>query len=321
MSYEVKVRGKIGSKLVKLAQDEIRAAIRELRTIDPKKSAHATHEARKHLKKLRAVLHLVRAQLPKMEYAALAAAFREAGRRVQPLRDAHVRVRALDLLRQSTCKGWNPTVVIRARRILAAEERRALAQFDGGVIAGSIITSLRAALHRIDGWDLSSFRWKEGCDAIKRSYKRARDAGKSVTKGARAEDLHEWRKRAKELGYHARLLRRADAAWMDIYIAELKALTGFLGDDHDLAVLRAALDEKREKLGLPGQFAALMQLLELRRRELAASALEIGPRLFADSPGDFARRLAEKRRSRHALNVKARKLAASITMLKGANKT
>jgi hypothetical protein len=60
----------------------------------------AVHEARKDLKKLRAVLRLVRDDLGDAVYRSENVRFRDAGRMLSGARDAHVRVETLAALRE-----------------------------------------------------------------------------------------------------------------------------------------------------------------------------------------------------------------------------
>jgi hypothetical protein len=106
--------------------------------------------------------------------------------------------------------------------------------------------------------------------------------------------LHAWRKRAKDLWYHQRLLA---PAWPDVLGAQAEAahtLTELLGDDHDLAVLATCLSGNTPPLPpvVDADRAALLALVEHRSHELRAAATHLGHRIYAESPKAFTRRLA-----------------------------
>ncbi len=115
-----------------------------------------------------------------------------------------------------------------------------------------------------------------------RAYARGVKALALAQDDTTAANLHDWRKRAKDLWYHQRLLRDA---WPELLKAQAGAadqLTKLLGDDHDLAQLAEHL---------PEETAVLDAIAELRA-ELQASAWQLGRRLYAEKPKAFGRRLA-----------------------------
>ena len=77
-----------------------------------------------------------------------------------------------------------------------------------------------------------------------RAYARGDKALAIAHDDTTTEHLHEWRKRAKDLWYHQRLLRDA---WPELFKAQADAadrLTKLLGDDHDLAQLAEHLPDE-----------------------------------------------------------------------------
>ncbi len=99
------------------------------------------------------------------------------------------------------------------------------------------------------------------------------------------EELHEWRKRVKDLWYHHTLLR---PLWPPVMLAvgdEAHELSEQLGVDHDLAVL---LDWARRHSHASPELAAAV---DGRRAVLQADALALGRRLYADKPSAFTARI------------------------------
>ena len=56
-----------------------------------------------------------------------------------------------------------------------------------------------------------------------------------------AENVHEWRKRAKDIWYQLRIVRRAWPALLGETAGQAHVLADLLGDHHDLAMLREDL--------------------------------------------------------------------------------
>ena len=99
---------------------------------------------------------------------------------------------------------------------------------------------------------------------------------------------------------------------MKDFVHELEALGELLGADHDLAVLRGALNQRRNVLKRPREFEALIKLLGLRRHELICAAFDLAERICADTPAAFARKLSQKRKARHGLALKRKKFTAML---------
>jgi len=105
------------------------------------------------------------------------------------------------------------------------------------------------------------------------------------------ESFHEWRKRAKYLRYHLRLLRPAWPRLLKRTRSEVKTLGDLLGDDHDLAVLEEVLtvalgdNTDQERIGV------LMALMRQRSLELRDQACWLGRRIYAEKPKAFRKRI------------------------------
>lgn len=295
MSYEMKVHGKIGADVRRIAEEEITGAIKELEALRRDDVARFTHEARKHFKKLRALLQLVRDDLGKRTYTENVC-FRDAGRQLRGLRDAQVLVSSLDTISQHFFKKKRPAVLSQARKLLAREEQRAADEMQSGARVRQVISCLRAAVVRVRGWNLNKFGWKETRRGAKRSYQRARQAFHRALDDPSDENLHEWRKRVKTHWYHARLLHRACPKVMEELAHELDVLSELIGNHHDLGLLRYALQHRRRLLKNRQQLDAFFALLEVRCKELRCAAFDLAGRLYAETPGAFANRLTNERK-------------------------
>jgi CHAD domain-containing protein len=169
------------------------------------------------------------------------------------------------------------------RRESMTEEREARES------VAAIRAELPQALERIEEWQLDA----PGADAmiagLAKTYKRARRAMAVAADEGTSRDFHEWRKRVKYHRYHLRLLRPVWPKVMKARYKETKYLSDLLGDDHDLAVLRATLEE--EAGGAADERAALIALTRRRNAELRAEAWRLGRRLFAGDPERYAERM------------------------------
>ena len=107
------------------------------------------------------------------------------------------------------------------------------------------------------------------------------------------ENLHEWRKRVKDLWYHLRIIAPAWPPVIDALAEEAHVLSERLGDDHDLAVLASSARLNHDCFEDPADLDALLDAIARRRAELQSEAVAIGRRLYADEPAAFTARAQE----------------------------
>jgi len=289
MAYRLSFADDVSSGVRQCAREQLADAVEQLEgaAADP---VEAVHEARKDLKKTRALVRLVRPALGKQAYRAENGALRDVGLALSGARDADVRVATARTLAEHA-PGQLPADVFEALNAALAAEASAR---DGGAGAfDGAIEQLRAAELRIERWPLARADWATVLAGIALAYASGREAFATARKTPEPELLHAWRKRAKDLWYHQRLLA---PAWPDVIGAQVEAahaLTELLGDDHDLAVLAERLDDGAAPLApvVDAQRAELRALIGHRSEQLRAEAVALGRRIYAESPKAFARRL------------------------------
>jgi CHAD domain-containing protein len=152
---------------------------------------------------------------------------------------------------------------------------------------------LRAARGRVAGWTLNGMEGDVLVDGLRRIYRRGRRAYRAARQEPTTEALHEWRKRVKDLWHAAQLLRPAAPKVLRPLGRDAHRLSDALGEDHDLAVLRAeALRRRRECFPDSFELEALTGLIDRRRGELQQRALELGAKVYARKPLKLAARVA-----------------------------
>jgi CHAD domain-containing protein len=252
----------------------------------------AVHEARKDLKKLRSLLRLVRHDIGDRFYRGENMRFRDAGRRLSSARDAEVKLETLDALQERFPEEIDEDAVKGFRSVLK-EERVAAAdavQADTGP-AAEAVEAIKLGRNRITGWKLGTQSWEIVGPGIERSYRRGRRRMKGVRADPSAENVHEWRKRSKDLWYQLRILRDAWPEVLGSTADQVHELSDLLGDHHDLEVLAADARDRRDLFGEAKEARTLAKLAARRQGELLREALDLGTRLYAEKPKAFERRL------------------------------
>src|SRR5262249_53251238 len=133
-------------------------------------------------------------------------------------------------------------------------------------------------------------RWAALRPGLERIHDGVRRAWKRALQDPTVENLHTWRKRAKDLRYIVELL---EPAWPEVIQSlgrEIESLEKALGEDHDLAMLPAHVtgDSLRPS---EADRELVTALVDVRRRDLQAQARTTADRLCRERPRAFADRL------------------------------
>jgi CHAD domain-containing protein len=250
----------------------------------------AIHEARKTLKRLRALVRLARDALGEETYRLENQAFRDAGRELSSVRDAQVTVDTLEGLRTRFGEELPADAFAGLHAALRDDARTAHERVrDDSQALAELIDSLSAARSRVATWPL---RDDDGLQVLRpgfgRIYRRGRRAMNAVRKETSTERLHELRKRAKDLWHAAQVLRPIAPKRMKWLRRRAHRLADVVGEDHDLSVLLDRARERSDTLA-PGELELLAALVERRRNPLQREAIKQGRRLYAQKPRQLVR--------------------------------
>jgi CHAD domain-containing protein len=271
------------------AREQLDDAVRQLCEEIERDPVEAVHEARKSVKKERAVLRLLRGALPREQRSSENAALRDAARRLSGMRDADVLIETVDSLADGFA-GQVPKRTFRAVRDKLDDGRgpeageTALAE-----LAREAAQDLQVVLARVEDWELDRGGWSAIGPGLSQTYRRGRKAFRRVREEPTLEALHEWRKRVKDHWYHLRVIQPVCGPVVRGEVKEADELADLLGDDHDLGVLSDTVRAMSSELTV--DVDALLSLIQYRRRELQAQAILIGDRLYAEPTKAFERRL------------------------------
>jgi CHAD domain-containing protein len=122
-------------------------------------------------------------------------------------------------------------------------------------------------------------------------YTRGHKNLRAAHDGATPESLHEWRKDAKNLWHALQMLEPLWPGVIEEWADQAHQLADYLGDDHDLWVLREASKRKSDDFADPADLDALLALVDRRRRQLQGKARLLGARLYEPEPRRFRARI------------------------------
>ncbi|MGF1497551.1 MAG: CHAD domain-containing protein [Elainellaceae cyanobacterium] len=291
MSYRLSAQESLPQGVRRIAYEQIDAAIHQLTVSIKGNRGKAIHQARKHFKKLRALVRLVRDDLGKDVYKRENSCFRDAGRELAAVRDAQVRLETLDALQERYQDSLEEGAFQGLRQILS-EDYAAVRQavFSDDEAIASVLAALYGARDRVEHWPMRD-EWAALAGGLHRVYQRGYEDFREACDCPTPERLHEWRKRVKYLWYHYRLLACLWPSLLKTLKKQTKQLADYLGDDHDLAVLMAFLQEQPEQFATVEHVGMAIALIQHRQLELQNQATFLGSRLYAETPKSFMKRM------------------------------
>lgn len=245
--------------------------------------AHLVHEARKTIKRMRALARLLRRETGEQEFRQVNASLRNAGRRLAGARDAQVRLATLEALRERYPDELGGEPIERLQARLAALRADRPADREQRTLAD--IAEMRQDLLR---WNLLEHEGEALTSGLRRIYREGRRRYKRAKRshGADPARMHDWRKRVKSLYYALEMLGGKQEKTTAKLTRDADRLGDTLGQEHDLWMLAEYL-EGEERLDRETR-ELLLTAIERRRERLRKRALKLGARVYARKPSRFA---------------------------------
>ena len=278
--------------LRRIAVEQIEGAVTQLQRSDDLNEG--VHEARKHFKRVRALLRLARGALPAETYDSENQYFRDLGRLLSPVRDSAVYIETLDLLRDSYPALMADEAFLQLRNRMVSDHSSVLDAFvQDEQQRSSLIASLQSARTRVSSWAYMGNEFSLFRSGLRRIYGRGRTERAAAYSRPTTEGFHEWRKRVKYLWYHLQILQPLWPGQLKAMERECDRLADRLGEEHDLAVLMET-PEVQKLLATQSVSAELLCLTVSRERERQRrSAIPLAQRIYVESAGRFVDRIEE----------------------------
>jgi CHAD domain-containing protein len=297
MAYRLKRGEPVPEGIRRIAAEELADAARRLTAARPATRDEAIHEARKSVKKVRALSRLMRPELDG-EYSRINRRLRNAGRQLSQLRDAGAIIETFDKLRKKYQDELGANSLLSIRRALAARKRQTERSISVLEVLRQSAASITAIGKGVKKWQLHTDGFTALHPGLHETFRRARKAMSRAKKNPLHENCHEWRKRVKDNWYQIRLL---EDLWTDVMQTDaiqadaksLKDLETWLGDDHNLVVLHSQLTDSPEAFGKGGDLKILAGLIGKYQKELRENALSLGEQIYRKKPRDYVRRMKE----------------------------
>ncbi|HKD57876.1 MAG TPA: CHAD domain-containing protein [Hyphomicrobiaceae bacterium] len=285
MTYRFKLQEPIGQAVRRVGLEQIEIATAKLAATND--IATAIHDARRCLKRLRALLRLIEPGLAEAQYRREAARLAGIGRLLSRARD-------LDVMRQTLGK-----LECRFDALPAGATDRLATFLAHSQDHASGPDGRRQALVRLEQ-SKRFFATKAAAtielghviEGLGRAYRKARKAFRQAYRAPHEEAFHACRKRVQLHWRHMALLSRGWPEALSARASEAKEVSRLLGEDHDYAVLLALARERGKSILRAEDLEALTALCTSCQSELRAAARPRGDRLFAEPVKNLESRVA-----------------------------
>ena len=288
MSYELRHDETLGDNLCRICRKQIEGAVAVAKG-ETKTDDTPVHEMRKHLKKARGALRLVRKEIGRGMYRTQNHALRDAARLTSEIRDAEVRLQTVRELQEVTKRDGHGTYG-NLEVMLTLELENFMAAFTEWQTQA--VPLLEQAASAVDCWTLDQFSCKQLCCAVQASYRRGRRALGTATADPTTENFHQFRTRAKTLWYQLRILRPVNPVVLKTLSDDLHSLGDLLGRAHDLSFLAERLRSEHGKSKWEREGQRLLAVIEVSQHDLQRGSTELAEHFFAERPRDFGSRIA-----------------------------
>jgi CHAD domain-containing protein len=285
MPFHFKKREPVIKAIRRICRERIADA---LETLKDGGRPHAIHNARREIKKLRAVFRLMRGEIGNKIYRRNNRALRTAAHGLTAMRDAQVKLNVFEDLLKHFRRRLPSQPFPEIGKVLRKHARDKQKRFLKGRSAAAVGKILRELKDQLGDLKSDSKGWAAVSPGLNRSFCRGQEALRGVQRDCSPDNLHEWRKRVKDLWHHLRLLGDPWPKKQQATKNVLEQLGALLGDDHDLQMLAEFVKKKFKRAG---DAETLNKLIRLRQKELRSEALTMGKRFYAETPAHFCQRI------------------------------
>jgi len=303
MSLRLQSRDNVRDTILRVERERIAAAQELIRRASQVSSSEEIHQARKQLKRVRALLRLVRPDIPPGRWSRVDHRLRAVARALSAVRDATVLIGTLQEFRTRHVLTANSlaNVTSTARNRQEQAHTSALASREA---RSKLLRLLSEAARQVDRWTTLHRGWKAIGPGLRAVYSEAQAAAAPLRHAADCDDLtlHKARKRAQTLLHVLEFLQSAQPRRIGARIHALHELTDLLGKDHDLAVLEATLRDTASARLTAADSRRLKTAIATERRTVQGHASRLAGDIYTETEDAFVSQIHEHWRAWRSKN-------------------
>lgn len=249
------------------------------------------HEVRKEVKRARSTLRLLRPSVGERRFRLDNIALRDIARPLGQVRDARVLLDALENLCKHAGKAAGVIPRESIHRLLSTELAAATAGHSPS--SRSTAKAQKTLKEMARRYAVRTKEDEPECviEGLRKVYRAGRKRMSTAHSSRTAHDLHEWRKVTKYLWHQLEILGPFKPQKLGALTQDAKRLSGHLGDEHDLAVLRDKLELNSSLFANVRQKHQTLDLIDERESKLQVNTFAIGDKLYHRRSKEFAKNL------------------------------
>jgi hypothetical protein len=303
VGYRLKPGRPIDSEVRRIAGRQLQRALTEMRRVGGSRSDRTVHEARRRVKKVRALIHLVQPELGS-GYGATNRRLRTVIRLLGPIADGESVVGTLSELATRYHGSMSSQAVASIRAGLVRRERRVDRKAAIDRVLPTAAELVRTALERLPRWTLQADGFRAITGGLEKTVRGARRAMARAEVGPGNDTFLRWRHRVKDHWFQIRLIEERTAHAFQTTEEQLETLDGILGAHHNCALLEDILQS--DALASRTETAACLRVLRRHQSKLRAEALTLGAEIYRQKPSRFIKNV--RRQWRLAGRMRAREV-------------
>jgi CHAD domain-containing protein len=246
------------------------------------------HLLRVTIKRLRALLRLIRPVISERVFARENTRLRKAAWRLSLARDSDVARQTLAMLSVSNDRERAAVASALAGFSEHDESRREISETANEIELD--LEQTRMALHQIR---ITGHEWEAIGPGIEDVYRQCRKRMRGALGQGDDEAFHKWRIRVKNLYYELQTLQPVWPERLVKMVADLQQLEDKIGADHDLVVLKRSLLETPDAFGGIKAVEHVVGLVNEKSKQLRRETEPLGEAIFDQTSRRFVRELSQ----------------------------
>jgi len=287
VGFRLKSGQSVTNDVRRIVLRQLDLAASELVSVGDPESDEAVHDARRRVKKIRAIIRLIRPVLDKPFRSD--PELRRVSKMLAPVADGKGVIDTLNELLHRYRKQLPRKTAAAIRSDLIAREKQIDRKAAEDGVLQEAKKTLRQERERVKNWKLSEDGFRAIAPGLKDSVRRARSGMVTAWLHPTAGNHHSWRRYVKNHWFHVRLLQGRCNGGLQPYQHQLEALDGVLGEYHNLVLLHEVLvsDSTLSRR----EVARCLRIVERYQKALRRNAQVLGMRIYDEKPRRFVRRV------------------------------
>lgn len=251
------------------------------------------HNSRKRVKNIRAILKLIEDNIGSKTFKDLNTSLRNLNRNSANVRRAYVMIGIID----KEIKAISDGRTIKLLESLKSDIEQNLISAQPKININQILTAYFDYFHsfekKVEAWKFNRKDFTLIKIGLARIYDQGKQFSKQIKKNHDVLLFHEMRKNCKDLSYALDIIQKAWPVVLKSYNDQIKLLTDYIGDMHDLYEFKLMLNKNLSMNNSKGQRPILLNKIDERINSFMPITLKLAEKIFAERTESFMYRMGK----------------------------